>query len=103
MGGAHLGREPAIGPALHLRYCTIQIETFLFIFTLPTRALGRRKLASANLDDSNYVHTFQPLEAATHTSPYGGVTPFCVDDWGSEKYSSGAFDLPTEWLSCLFL
>ena len=49
------------------------------------------------------VHTFQPPEAAAHTSPYGGVAPFCVYDWGSEKYSSGAVDLPTELLNCLFL
>ena len=32
MGGARLGREPAIGPALHLCYWPIQIETFFFIF-----------------------------------------------------------------------
>ena len=32
MGGAILGREPAIGPALHLRYWPIQIEMFFFIF-----------------------------------------------------------------------
>ena len=53
MGGARLGREPTIGPALHLCYWPIQIETFFFIFTLPARALGRTKLAWANLDDSN--------------------------------------------------
>ena len=49
------------------------------------------------------MHTFEPPEAAAHTSPYGGVAPFCVYDWGSEKYSSGSFDLPTEWLNFLFL
>ena len=53
MGGARLGREPAIGPALHLCYWPIQIETFSSFFTLPARALGRTKLAWANLDDSN--------------------------------------------------
>ena len=53
MGDARLGREPAIGPALHLRYWTIQIETFFFIFTLSARVLGRTKLASAYLDDLN--------------------------------------------------
>ena len=53
MGGARLGREPAIGPALHLCYWPIQIETFFIIFYIPARALGRRKLAWANLDDSN--------------------------------------------------
>ena len=53
MGGARLGREPAIGPALHLRYWPIQIEKNFFIFTLPACALGRTKLAWANLDDSN--------------------------------------------------
>ena len=46
-------REPAIGPALHLRYWPIQIEKNFFIFTLPACALGRTKLAWANLDDSN--------------------------------------------------
>ena len=49
------------------------------------------------------MHTFQPPEAAAHTRPYSGVAPFCVYDWRSEKYSSGAFDLPTECLNCLFL
>ena len=32
MGGARLGREPAIWPALHLCYWPVQIETFFFIF-----------------------------------------------------------------------
>ena len=58
-----------------------KLKHFSSFFTLPARALGRTKLAWANLDDSNQVHTFQPPEAAAHTSPYGGVAPFCVYDW----------------------
>ena len=58
-----------------------KLKHFSSFFTLPARALGRTKLVWANLDDSNQVHTFQPPEAAAHTSPYGGVAPFCVYDW----------------------
>ena len=53
MGGARLGREPAIGPALHLHYWPIQIETFFFIFYIACLCVGPKKVASANLDDSN--------------------------------------------------
>ena len=81
MGGARLGREPAIGPALHLCYWPIQIETFFFIFYIACSCVGTTKLAWANLDDSNKVHTFRPPEEDAHTSPYGGVAPFCVYDW----------------------
>ena len=42
-GGARLGREPAIGPALHLRYWPIQIETFFFIFYIACSCVGTNK------------------------------------------------------------
>ena len=43
MGGARLGREPAIGPALHLCYWPIQIETFFFIFYIACLCVGMNK------------------------------------------------------------
>ena len=43
MGGARLGREPAIGPALHLCYWPIQIETFFFIFYIACSCIGANK------------------------------------------------------------
>ena len=43
MGGARLGREPAIGPALHLCYWPIQIETFFFIFYIACSCIGTNK------------------------------------------------------------
>ena len=43
MGGARLGREPAIGPALHLCYWPIQIETFFFIFYITCSCVGTNK------------------------------------------------------------
>ena len=43
MGGARLGREPAIGPALHLRYWTIQVEPFFFIFDIACSCIGTDK------------------------------------------------------------
>ena len=43
MGGARLGREPAIGPALHLCYWPIQIETFFFIFYIACSCVGTNK------------------------------------------------------------
>ena len=103
MGGARLGREPAIGPALHLRYWPIQIETFFFIFYIACSCVGTNKTSLGQPGRLKLGAHFRATEAATHTSPYGGVAPFCLYDWGSEKYSSGAFDLPAEWLHCLFL
>ena len=32
-------------------------------------------------DGRHQVSDQGPPEAATHTSPYGGVAPFCVYDW----------------------
>ena len=43
MGGARLGREPAIGPALHLCYWPIQIEIFFFIFYIACSCVGTNK------------------------------------------------------------
>ena len=43
MGGTRLGHEPAIGPALHLRYWPIQIETFFFIFYIACSCVGMNK------------------------------------------------------------
>lgn len=43
MGGARLGREPAIGPALHLCYWPIQIQTFFFIFYIACSCVGTNK------------------------------------------------------------
>ena len=43
MGGARLGREPTIGPALHLCYWPIQIETFFFIFYIACSCVGTNK------------------------------------------------------------
>ena len=43
MGGARLGREPAIGHALHLCYWPIQIETFFFIFYIACSCVGTNK------------------------------------------------------------
>ena len=43
MGGARLGREPAIGPAFHLCHWPIQIETFFFIFYIAYLCVGMNK------------------------------------------------------------
>ena len=40
MGGARLGRDPAIGPALHLCYWPSKLKHFSSFFTLPARELG---------------------------------------------------------------
>ena len=80
MGGARLGREPAIGPALHLRYWPIQMETFLFIFYIACSCVGTNK-TSVGQPGRLKLGAHFPVEAAAHTSPYGGVAPFCVYDW----------------------
>ena len=49
MGGARLGREPTIGPALHLRYWSIQIETFFFIFYIACLCVGPNKTSLGQL------------------------------------------------------
>ena len=103
MGGARLGREPAIGPALHLRYWPIQIETFFFIFYIACSCVGTNKTSLGQPGRLKLGAHFLATEAAAHTSPYGGVAPICVYDWCSEMYSSVAFDLPTKWLNCLCL
>ena len=103
MGGARLGREPAIGPALHLRYWPIQIEMFFFIFYIACSCVG-----------TNITSPGQPrrLKLGAHFPATWGGRPYQPLWWrrpflrvwlGSEKYSSGAFDLPTEWLNFLFL
>ena len=47
MGGARLGREPAIGPALHLCYWPIQIETFFFIFYIAFSCVRTNKTSTS--------------------------------------------------------
>lgn len=72
MGGARLGREPAIGPALHLCYWPIQIETFFFIFYIACSCVGTNK---TSLGQPGRLKLGAHFPAA-HTSPYGGVAPF---------------------------
>ena len=43
MGGARLGREPAIGLPLHLIFWPIQIEMFVFIFYIAYLCVGMNK------------------------------------------------------------
>ena len=102
MGGARLGREPAIGPALHLCYWPIQIETFFFIFYIACSCVGTNK---TSLGQPGWLKLGAHFPAAWGGRPYQPLwwrRPFLRVWLDSEKYSSGAFDLPTEWLNCLF-
>ena len=103
MGGAHLGREPAIGHALNLCYWPIQIQTFFFIFYIAYSCVGTNKTSLGQPGRLKLGAHFPATQGGLPYQPLRWRHPFCVYDWGSEKYSSGAFDLPIEWLNCLFL
>ena len=76
MGGARLGREPAIGPALHLRYWPIQIEMFFFIFYIACSCVGTNKTSLGQPGRLKLGAHFPATRGGRHTSPYGGVAPF---------------------------
>ena len=102
MRGARLGREPAIGLTLHLCYWPIQIETHFFIFYIACSCVGTNKTSLGQPGRLKLGAHFPATRGGRPYRPLWWRRPFCMDDWGSEKYSSGAFDLPTEWLNCLF-
>ena len=103
MGGARLGREPAIGPALHLCYWPIQIETFLLIFYIAFSCVGTNKTSMGQPGRLKLGAHFPATWEGRPDQPLWWRRPFLRVWLDSEKYSSGAFDLPTEWLNCLFL
>ena len=76
MGGARLGHEPAIGPALHLCYWPIQIETFFFIFYIVCLCVGTNKTSMGQPGQLKLGAHFPATQGAAYTSPYGGIAPF---------------------------
>ena len=103
MEGARLGREPAIGPSLHLCYWPIQIETFFFIFYIACSCVGTNKTSVGQPWRLKLGAHFPATRGGRPYQPLWWRLPFLRVWLDSEKYSSDTFDLPTEWLNCLFL
>ena len=85
LGGARLGREPAIGPALHLRYWPIQIETFFFIFYSACLCVGPNKTSLGQPGRLKLGAHFPATRGGHPYQPLWWRRPFCVYDWGSEN------------------
>ena len=103
MGGARLGREPAIGPALHLCYWPIQIETFFFIFYIACSCFGTNKTSMGQPGRLKLGAHFPATWGGRPYQPLWWRHPFLRVWLDSEKYSSGTFDLPMNgWIACFY-
>ena len=103
MGGARLGREPAIGPALHLRYWPIQIEIFFCIFYIACSWVGTNKTSLGLPRRLKLGAHFPATRGGRHTSPYGGVAPFACMIGVVKNIPVALLIYPqNSWIACFY-